>query len=181
MMSLGASAACDDGVPSDEHYFDNFKTVVANAPNEGWTAYWLGKSFQAGGLEFNGPYVADFGDELTGGARATYAAPPSGPILSLFLYSEAGWREARQQYSTKPVGNVSRHVTIAGVAATIESSPGGTRPVNVITAYVPLGNTMVVAVANSGGSATPGGPDVNPLIDEQTFLDVLQHLRPYPQ
>jgi len=28
---------------------------------------------------------------------------------------------------------------------------------------------------------TPGGSQLNPLIDEQTFLSVLEQLRPYPQ
>ena len=36
-----------------------------------------------------------------------------------------------------------------------------------------LGNTHIVG-------STPGGPDANPLIDEQTFLSVMQQLRPYP-
>ena len=43
-----------------------------------------------------------------------------------------------------------------------------------------LGNTDIVAVVHSIGGSTPGGPDANPLIDEQTFLSVMQQLRPYP-
>jgi hypothetical protein len=44
-----------------------------------------------------------------------------------------------------------------------------------------VGDTTVHVIAESDGAATPGGPDGNPLIDEQTFLNVLQNLRPYPQ
>ncbi len=46
-----------------------------------------------------------------------------------------------------------------------------------------FGTTTVVASVNSLGSAhaqTPGA-DLNPLVDEATFIAVLQHLRPYLQ
>ncbi len=41
--------------------------------------------------------------------------------------------------------------------------------------------TTVLLSANAGGPATPGGPDVNPLVDEEAFLAVANQLRPYPQ
>jgi hypothetical protein len=47
--------------------FQNFVALAERAQEEGFTAYWLGRSFDAGGLTFEGPSVADFGADVTGG------------------------------------------------------------------------------------------------------------------
>jgi hypothetical protein len=60
----------------------------------------------------------------------------------------------------------------------------GTRPINGNLLIVAVGDEVVVVETNSlggGRNATPGGVDLNPLINEQTFLAVMQNLRPYPQ
>ena len=44
-----------------------------------------------------------------------------------------------------------------------------------------MGDTMVVASAASGGPAKPGGPDLNPLIDPDELLRVMEQLRLYPE
>jgi hypothetical protein len=58
---------------------------------------------------------------------------------------------------------------------------GGDGTVNDRILIVHVGETTVLAQAKTGRSATPEGPDVNPLVDEATFLSVLEQLRPYPQ
>ncbi len=51
-----------------EHFFDNFKRVVATADKDGYTPYWLGREFTAGGFTFHGPYVSDLpGAKVEGG------------------------------------------------------------------------------------------------------------------
>lgn len=180
-VAFAALTGCIEGRAPDQD-FRNFKKAVGQSKSEAWTPYWLGRRFQAGGLTFIGPAVGDDQEELTGGGLSyTYNALNSGPGLEVRLYSRGAWQQAQHLYAVKPVGNVPRDVTIAGHPGVIEASPAGTRPVNAVVAYVQLGDTMVVVVANSGGSPTPGAPDINPLIDEPTLLSVLTHLRPYPQ
>jgi hypothetical protein len=72
-------------------------------------------------------------------------------------------------------------VQLLGQDVTLWSIPGGTRPVNQLQLVLQFGTTTLVVRAASGGPAKSGGPDLNPLFDEQTLLSVLQHLRPYPQ
>jgi hypothetical protein len=74
-----------------------------------------------------------------------------------------------------------RPVTVGGHPATLLEKSIPARPVNSVEIIITVGDTTALLVAGSGGPATPGGPDVNPLLDEQTFLNVLQNLRPYPQ
>ena len=100
--------------------------------------------------------------------------------LAITLYSDSAW-QLRAASARLPANAVQRSVSIHGVAGDLYLVPAGTRPINDVRLYVHLGDTWIVALAGSGGSPTPGGPDVNPLIDEQTFLNVLQNLRPYPQ
>ncbi len=73
---------------------------------------------------------------------------------------------------------------MAGHDAELISAPGGTRPINGYLLIVEVGDEVVVAETNSlggGPNAAPGAVDLNPLIDEQKFLAVMQSLRPYPQ
>jgi hypothetical protein len=127
-----------------------------------------------------GPDVADFGTEVAGGGvQMSYNANLGGGLI-VTLYSDTAWQKGG---GTKPLpkNTTSRSVTVKGVAAELFLVPAGTRPVNDVRLNFRLGNTMVEAVAQAGGPATPGGPDSNPLIDEQTFLSVMQQLRQYPQ
>jgi hypothetical protein len=103
-----------------------------------------------------------------------------GTSLKLLLYGASGWEKARASQGL-PSNIPSMAIQIAGNPAKLALLADGTRPVNEARIYVQFGDTMVVAIAASGGPASPGGPDVNPLIDPQTLVAVLQHLRPYPQ
>jgi len=68
---LATTASCgsitgESGRAPDQD-FQNFVALAEGANEEGFTAYWLGRSFEAGGLTFEGPGVADFGADVTGG------------------------------------------------------------------------------------------------------------------
>jgi hypothetical protein len=68
---------------------------VATAPQDGYTPYWLGRGFVAGGLTFTGPYTADFAEEVEGGGSwGVYIAKvgKQGAVtLSVRSYSAAAW------------------------------------------------------------------------------------------
>jgi hypothetical protein len=172
---------------SPDQDYKNFLTAVGRAPGEGYTPYWLGRSFSAGGLTFAGPSVSDLdiaGQPGTIGATYDAVARPDGGrvTLSLASYSGAAWASVSRHVlpEDKP-GAKDTTKKLLGQQARLRTVASATRPVNARVVAIPLGGTTVVAMAIAGGSATPGGPDANPLIDEQTFLSVLQHLRPYPQ
>jgi len=48
----------------DKYFLRDVPTVEAM----GLPVYWLGREFTVDGLLFRGPYVAEFGDEVEGGA-----------------------------------------------------------------------------------------------------------------
>jgi hypothetical protein len=175
------AAACTLGTDREAGWH-NFQTAVAHAPQDGYTVYWLGREFQAGGLTFTGPDVADFGTEVSGGGlEMSYNTSRGG--LNLTLYSPAAWQTRTESVRT-PANAIRKQVVVLGTTASLFVIPGGAgtdRPVNELQLNVNLGGTWVRALAGSGGPITPGGPDTNPLVDEQTFLNVLQNLRPYLQ
>jgi hypothetical protein len=166
-----------------DQLYDQFKTAVATASQDGYTPYWLGTSFKAGGLEFQGPFTAVIAHEVSGGGVSTDydADAPGGGIASVNItsYSPGAWSRVSAAFKTEPASAVR----VAGHDARYSTSSIPSRPVLEVSVTIQFGATTVVAYVNSLGSAhapTPG-PDLNPLIDEQTLLSVLQHLRPYPQ
>jgi hypothetical protein len=166
---------------ADEHFFNNFKTAAASAGKDGYTPYWLGREFTAGGFVYSGPYLGDLPGERfdRGGMSVTYSpdSQRGGGSLDLLLYSRAAWEEDRSRQD----GAATKYVTVAGQSAKLFVLSAGTRPVNQLRLLLTFGDTTVLAIAYSGGAVTPGRPDVSPLIDEQTFLNVMQNLRPYPR
>ena len=172
--------------------FQNFVALAERAQEEGFTAYWLGRSFDAGGLTFEGPSVADFGADVTGGGiDMSYDARIVGEgtvPLNLTLYTEEAWEHAEneicesghcQTQSRDPARR--QNVRLLGRDALLLLIAGGTRPVNSARLIIDMGDTMVLAAAGSGGPAVPGGPDLNPLIDPGELLRVMEQLRPYPR
>ena len=171
---------------TEEHFFDNFKTVVASAEQDGYTPYWLGRGFQAGGLEFRGPFAGDIGFStgITGGGAqfayyATFDPSRFAGDLTLILFSEHAWAQSPQNRPPPP-GAAQRAVTVGGNTGTLTtaSDPAG-MPGGMIL-QLQLGATTILAVVPHLVPRTPG-PDPSPLADEATFLAVMQNLRPYPQ
>jgi len=178
--------ACEPQVDPEAGY-KSFLTAVAKAPDDGYSVYWLGREFQAGGLTFKGPSADDSRiSAFSGGGGVEFGYGShidglGGVSLDIYLYSPNAWAGVKDSQLPAHEARRGQDLTIAGARAQMFALADGTRPVNQRRLYVMLKGTMVVVIAASGGPATPGGPDVNPLIDEQTFLSVVRNLRPYPQ
>jgi hypothetical protein len=161
---------------AEDHLYGNFKTVVATAPEDGYRPYWLGRGFDAGGLRFKGPFTADFAEEVEGGVSTDYVADNSG-VLNLTSYSPPAWERAEARGT--PFGSAMRPVTVAGRPAVLTTvTERGS--VGQLRLDLEIDHTHVRAIAQAVVMLTPG-PNQNPLVDERTFLEVLSHLRPYPQ
>jgi hypothetical protein len=162
-----------------EHYYDNFKTVVASAPRDGYTPYWLGREFTANSLMFRGPYVDDFTDVLGGGAQFHYDAtvPGVGPVdLMILVFSERAWVQSPLNRPPTP-GARQTAVVVGTHAGQLTTFPGPAGMPEGLLLELRLDTTTVLAIVPASFPL----PNPNPLIDEQTFLDVMQNLRPYPQ
>jgi hypothetical protein len=168
---------------TEEDDFQNFVERIENSGEIGYTPYWFGRNFTIADTTFYGPSIPDFGSEFEDGIAFSYDAPleDGGGSLDVRLYSEAGWERSGAGRPPREVGVVTRPVRLNGRPATLMLIPGGTRPINVIRLVTQIGDTHIVVLAHSGGETSPGGPDSNPLIDEDTFLKLMGRLRPYPE
>jgi hypothetical protein len=187
-VAVGIASACQSGdyASAKQKDYDRFVAAAASAPSDGYAPYWLGREFRAGGLTFRGPGVGGIGDDVEGGGlEANYSAEvlkDSYVELQLVMYSPKAWSLAIVRVLNQPEPRRRRKTAqVRGENAELLIVPAGTRPINALVLIVSFGDTTIQAIASSGGPATPGGPDLNPLIDEATFLSVLQNLRPYPQ
>jgi hypothetical protein len=175
-------------MPDDHPGFRTFQTRVASSDADGYTPYWLGRTFVAGGLVFEGPYVPRQGDEVQGGGvEFTYQAATQGgkglAVLSVLEYSTEAraWAERFNGLGRFGPDATLTRVLIDGASATMAAIPAGDRPVNQRRLLVEMPGATVLIIALAGGSPTPGGADTNPLIDEATFLAAVKNLRPYPE
>jgi hypothetical protein len=182
------SSACLTAAPrAPDQDYRNFQTAVASASKDGYTPYWLGRGFTAGGLSFTGPRTPDFGAEVEGGgANFTYNADVldgRGSVgLDITLYSTKAWDKVQAVQDVAPgvVGVTVTDVTIAGRPGRVLEKRNGLGTLEQIRLIVTLGDTTVLGIATRGTPLTPG-PGLNPLTDKQTFISALQNLRPYPQ
>lgn len=182
----GASCFSTSSDSNDEGY-SHFATAAARAPDEGYRAYWLGREFRANELLFRGPSAAGFGSGIAGGGVLSgYAARLQNGgdvVLELNLYSHTAWAAAEERVEQRDDPMIARRqVSVAGrTGELLSAGPIGDRPVIGLRLILDLGDTVLQADAPSGGATGEGGADVNPLIDEQTFLRVIQNIRPYPE
>jgi hypothetical protein len=159
--------------------WNNFRTAVASDRN--YDIYWLGREFDAGGQTFRGPEVPDGGiADIEGGGLTTLYDGDIGE-LSITLYSRAAWDLALESRARGVQPTLMKEqVDVHGWPAELETNyyrPGYTAARILV---VDLGRTVIEAASGSVVPRTPG-PEPNPLIDKETFLSVLQNLRPYPQ
>lgn len=73
----------------------------------------------------------------------------------------------------------TRDVTIGGRDATLVGAAAAGRPLVSLQAIIELEDALVIA--HAGSSYDENSREVNPLMDEATFLAVLEGLRPYPE
>ena len=182
-LALTTAASCmDDG--SNFNEYDNFVAATKRADQEGWKPYWLGRSFTAGGLTFNGPGVGEFGDEIEGGGiRYNYDAKigKGGVGLDVLIYSPSAWAYAKEIGRTRgSLGATTRDADVAGHDAMLSVSKDAKGFVDQVRADITIDGVIVSAQAGRVTGVGVDG-DLNPLTDEATFLAVLDHLRLYPE
>jgi hypothetical protein len=185
LVMVGCDALRSASGRAEDQEYENFVDLAEQADELGITPYWLGRSFEAGGLRFEGPNVPDFGADVAGGgidmsydARTT--AGGTAP-LNITLYSPEAWRAVEDgvMKTRDPTRRVQ--VTVLGQPAELLLIAGGTRPVNVARLIFRIGTTTIRAEGGSVGSDYDGGPDRNPLVDPDALLAVLEQLRVWPE
>ena len=182
---------------NDSDDLDEYFLRDAKAMQEmGLPVYWLGTEFSVGDLVFRGPSGVAFGGEVEGGGiYMEYGASLEGndellgsvTMMDVTVYGRDAWDRVENDIRNPKIPGEPRPVThrtvsVKGREADLISLPLDTRPVNQLWLIVDMGDAVVVAVAASGGTLYPGGPDSDPFInDPDLFVQVMQDLRPYPQ
>jgi|CXWL01.1.fsa_nt_gi hypothetical protein len=178
ILFLSSCAQADQSDPPaepQERGFSNFQTAVASADADGYTPYWLGREFEAGGMTFKGSHVSDYGGEIEGGLNTNYIdVSEDGLGILITLYGPDAWARNRDAIENSP-NSTSRPLQIAGRDATLMQLGRFNK-----AAVVYFDDTVVVASVSGSTFLTPQ-PEPNPLVDEATFLAVLENLRPYPE
>ena len=179
------SLACDivgDDAPDPEAY----RTPVAQAQAAGLPVYWLGPEFKAGGLSFDfieGTFPQGIAGVRLNGLQLSYLAREGDSVrasLDVLSFSKDEWPAAEDGVIHPPgfPSSVVKNTTLRGARAMLVSIPLDTPAFASLRLIVDLEDVVVVAQTTS---AIVGGRDINPLVDEQTFLPVLENLRPHPQ
>ncbi len=180
--SVSTSTTLNVNQVADEHFANNFRTAEAKAKDLGYTLYWLGPQFTVSDVVSKGPFVHDLRpDDVPGIVEVQYSR--DGPLstttrdaeLTLLEISPTEWQRVKDSAYTP--GGTS--VLVAGKQSQFYSLPDPNTKITTLRVVVDFGPTVLVAEATSLLSA--GKVDLNLLTDEQTFLSVLQNLRPYPQ
>jgi len=180
------SLACDivgDDAPDPEAY----RTPVAQAQAAGLTPYWLGPEFSAGGLSFDfieGTFPQGVAGVRVNGLQLSYLARDGYTVRAtadVLTFSKTQWATAadRVRYPAGVTGVTRKNVTVGGRHAELISMPLGARPVNSRQLIIEFDDAVVLGQTTA--VLANDGRQINPLIDEQTFLSVMEQLRPYPQ
>jgi hypothetical protein len=163
--------------------FENYKDAAARAEEEGYTPYWLGRTFEAGGLTFYGPFAPPRDAFTRGGSvSATYvantAAGDAVVRLELESVSPAEWERTGARGGAP--GTFHTSVVVRGVRRYMQEMPGAPGVPETRRIILEFVDTVVDVQASAGGAPVEGGADANPLLDEATLVSVLEDLRPYP-
>lgn len=164
---------------------ERYKTPVAKAQDAGLTVYWLGLEFDADGVPFDmieSKYPEGVAGIAVSGVEMHYfQESPRRGNLDVLTFSETDWDRVEQlvRYPVNIDSAIMRKtVKVVGRDAELLSIPLGARPINSHHLILDYGRFVVLAQTNSALDA--GGRDVNPLMNEQVFLEVMQNLRRYP-
>jgi len=185
ILSAGL-AGCEDEQEPDVN--QPVFTEAEAAKEAGLTVYWLGPSFEAGGVLFR-MSEAYFPEGFAGvplqGLEVGYSSQPEpAGILYLQVLSKSDWDQVRDKaINARTPGTTQRAVSVAGRDADLFLQAAGSRPLNALWLILDLGDVIVLAHTNSGvAPAAQGGVELNPLIkNPDLFVQVMQDLRPYPE
>ncbi len=157
-----------------QQFFDNFTKGIANAQQDGYTPYWLGRGFNVKGIPFAGPYVDRDADRIEGGGIG-FHYDGRATALHITEYSAAAWALVADLYERRP----GDEVIVAGRAGRIFEVPSGGREPPSLRLIVEFNGTTLL-IRTTGDDVAPGTPQPNPLVDRVTFLATMEQLRPYP-
>lgn len=182
-LGCGFARSNEPQEPMDQ---PEFLTPVAEAQAAGVKLYWLGDAFKAGSLV----YEINAGSDVI---SRTHIPPPGGQ-LAYWAHLEKGTTgmnvqsyvkgsheaDAVREAAAGVPGFSYRRVQVGPWKGQLYTLPGGSRPVNQLWLFVDVGDSIVVGQASSGTSGIPG-EDVDPLIQSDVLIFVMEQLRPYPQ
>lgn len=163
-----------------EHAFNNYKKAIAGATSDGYVPVWLGRTFDAGGLTFVGPSVDDIANPIRGGGvHFRYDVDNPLSYVDLTQYSPTAWENLGR---ARPPDS-GRAVQIGPYAGKLINMPPARGNPAIIEIVVNVDGSFLVARVQAFGGEPQGTPEPqpNPLLNEATFLAVMQNLRPYPQ
>ncbi|MBI5287436.1 MAG: hypothetical protein HY873_00520 [Chloroflexi bacterium] len=163
-----------------------YLTPIAEARSNGLEPYWLGPSFTAVSTTYSyleAVYPQGIAGVDVGGLEVKYHTG-NGEELGLLMTTIpiAEWPMAEDLVRTPIQGKPNRNdVAINGIDADLQTYTSVIRPISSFVLIIETEQSAVVVTVPSFGSATPGGPDLNPLIDLDTFLAVMENLQPYSE
>jgi hypothetical protein len=162
-------------------------TEAEAAKEAGLTVYWLGPSFEAGGVLFRiseAYFPEGFAGVPLQGLEVGYSSQPEpAGILYLQVLSRSDWDQVKEKaINARMPGTTQRAVSVAGRDGDLFLQAAGARSLNALWLIVDLGDVILVAHTNSGvAPAAQGEVELNPLIaNPDLFIQVMQGLRPYP-
>jgi hypothetical protein len=175
------SAACFVPEPDPNAYL----TPVSEAVDAGLQPYWLGPSITAGSETYSyieGEYPEGISGFQLNGIELVYGSGSGMVVLDVRTIPTGEWPAAEAEVRERKRREVERQeISVAGLTAELVTHASGSRPISAYILIIETPEAAVVVSVPSGGSPTPGGPDRNPLIDYETFLSVVENLRPYPE
>jgi len=183
-----AAVACGSGAtgvsptPADApgRALARFHTAVAKDVDRQFEIYWLGERFTAGGVEYFGPNVPDFGAVNDSGRLDLDYAPTvrgGGGLGIALLSSEQSKLDIELVLGPDPADPVA--VQFGSYAGQLyRTGLAG----DILVVIAPVGDqTVLVASAERVALAAGATPPPSPLADEAVLMDVLADLRPYPE
>ncbi|MEX2245692.1 MAG: hypothetical protein WEC75_03305 [Dehalococcoidia bacterium] len=186
-----ALAACGSGERrqeppgSGDHSYDNFQTAVARADEAGLQeVFWLGPELDVDGVVFDAiegyfPHGVA-GTSLDGAQLTYYRLEDSRGSLSITTLSPSDWQTVEDDVRNPAQPPVERKTVNVGTreAELISIHLDGAELTG-LKLLIDYGQSVVIA--QTGTAIAQGGREVNPLMDEATFLAVMEDLRPYPE
>lgn len=170
----------DDGTPGPEAY----KTPIAEARRSGLDVYWLGKEVLVDGTHWDTIEAAfPIGIARSDGMAVEVTYLPAGDApgsMDIRSMSPGEWALSETGVLAPPSVRVrTEEVSIAGTQALMFTYALESRNPNGRGIILDRGDSVVFAYTSSW--IGENGREDNPLMDEATFLAVLEQLRPYPE
>lgn len=178
------ATACKFSLPGDEPDPERYKTPIAAAQRSGLDVYWLGKEVLVNGTHWDtieAAFPIGIGRSDGVAVEVTYLptgdAPGSMDIRSM---SPGEWAVSETGVLAPPSVRVrTEEVSIAGTEALMFTYALESRSPSARGIILDRGDSVVFAYTPSWTGEN--GREDNPLMDEATFLAVLEQLRPYPE